>query len=195
LNEQIWWYLARSSGIVAWVAVTLSVLWGLALSTRILGRTAPPAWILDLHRFLGASSVIFTGVHIAGLAADNYLHFGWSEVLVPFASSWKTTPVALGVVAFYILCAIEISSLMMRRLSRSMWRWIHRSSWLLFVIVTFHGLQAGTDVHNAYYRWTALASIQLVLFLTLIRVMAQRRAARRDAPAAQARRTLTGVTG
>ncbi len=184
MNEQTWWYLARSSGMVAWVAVTLSVLWGLALSTRVLGRTAPSAWILDLHRFFGASSVVFAGVHIAGLVADNYLHFGWSEVLVPFASPWKTYPVALGVIAFYILCAIELSSLMMRRLSRSMWRWIHRLSWLLFVIITFHGLQVGTDVRNVYYRWTALASIQLVLFLTLIRVMAQRRAARRGASAA-----------
>jgi len=195
MNQQVWWYLSRSSGIVAWVAITLSVLWGLILSTRVLGRTAPPAWLLDLHRFLGAASVIFTGVHIAGLVGDNYLHFGWAEVLVPFASAWKTTPVALGVVAFYLLCAVEVSSLLMRRLPRSLWRWIHRSSWFLFVLVTFHGLQAGTDVRNVYYRWTALVSIQLVLFLTLVRVMAQRRAARRGAPSASPAVAQSANTG
>ncbi len=180
MNQQVWWYLARSSGIVAWVAITLSVLWGLSLSTRVLGKTAPPAWILDLHRFLGAAAVIFTGLHIAGLVGDNYLHFGWAEILVPGASVWKTTPVTLGVVSMYLLGAVELASLSMRKLPKSLWRWVHRSSWLLFVLVTFHGLNAGTDVHNVYYRWTALASVQLVLFLTLVRVMAQRRASRRN---------------
>ena len=38
MREQIWWYLARASGIAAWVVISLSVLWGLALSTRVLGR-------------------------------------------------------------------------------------------------------------------------------------------------------------
>jgi len=185
MNEQVWWYLSRSSGIVAWVAITLSVLWGLTLSTRVLGKTAPPAWILDLHRFFGASAVIFTGLHIGGLVGDNYLHFGWSEVLIPFASPWKTAPVALGVVGFYLLCAVELSSLVMRKLPKSLWRWVHRTSWILFVIVTFHGLYAGTDVRNVYYRWVALASVQLVLFLTLIRVMAQRKANRRVASQAR----------
>ena len=199
MNQQVWWYLARSSGIIAWVAITLSVLWGLTLSTRVLGKTAPPAWILDLHRFFGASAIIFTGLHIGGLVGDNYLHFGWSEVLIPYASPWKTAPVALGVVGFYLLCAVELSSLVMRKLPKSLWRWVHRTSWILFVIVTFHGLQAGTDVHNVYYRWVALASVQLVLFLTRIRVMAQRKANRRNAakpqpaPAAQTPASTSAV--
>ncbi len=181
MNPQVWWYLSRSSGIIAWVAITLSVLWGLTLSTRLLGRTAPPAWLLDVHRFLGAAAVIFTGVHIFGLVADDYLVFGWSEILVPFSSTYKTkTAVAWGVVAFYLLIAVEISSLTMRRLPKPMWRWVHRSSWLLFVMVTIHGLKAGTDVQNVFFRWTAIISTNLVLFLTLVRVMAQNRASRRN---------------
>ncbi len=187
MNPQVWWYLSRSSGIIAWVAITLSVLWGLTLSTRLLGRTAPPAWLLDMHRFLGASAVIFTGVHIGGLVADDYLVFSWSEILIPFASPYETTAVAWGVVAFYLLIAVEISSLTMRRLPKPMWRWVHRSSWFLFVLVTVHGLQAGSDVHNVFYRWTAIISTNLVLFLTLVRVMAQNRASRRSSGSAPAK--------
>ena len=35
--------------------------------------------------------------------------------------------------------------------------------------------EAGTDVRNPLYRWTALASIQIVFFLTVVRILAERR--------------------
>ncbi len=104
MNEQVWWYASRSSGIIAWVLITLSVVWGLSLSTRLLGNKPTAPWLLDLHRFFGAMAVIFTGVHIAGLVADSYVYFGWAEILVPGASEWKTWPVAWGVKA-KLLCA------------------------------------------------------------------------------------------
>ena len=65
-----------------------SVMSGLLLSTRLTKGRPTPAWILDLHRFLGGSAVIFTALHIAGLVADSYVHFGLADLLVPFASSW-----------------------------------------------------------------------------------------------------------
>ena len=46
------------------------------------------------------SAVITTLIHILTLVADNFVHFSWTELFVPGASPWKTTPVALGVVAF-----------------------------------------------------------------------------------------------
>ena len=33
--DQLWWYTARSAGIVAWALLTASVLLGLALSTKV----------------------------------------------------------------------------------------------------------------------------------------------------------------
>ena len=88
--------MARSGGIVAWLLLTGAVLWGLALSTRVLGNKVVPAWLLDLHRLLGGLSVVFTLVHIGGLVGDSYIHFGWSEVLIPWASTWHPTAVAWG---------------------------------------------------------------------------------------------------
>lgn len=193
MNPQVWWYASRASGIVAWILITASVMWGLTLSTRVLGKKATPAWLLDLHRYLGGMAVVMTGIHLLGLVADSYVYFGWKEILVPFAAQWQPGPVAWGVVAFYILVTIEVTSLMMKKMPKRAWRVIHQTSWILFGIVTIHGLQAGTDVKNPAYRWVALASIQGVFFLTVIRIMAQRkarRAASRPRPAAAA-----GVAG
>ena len=53
LNPQVWWWLARATGIVAWCMVTASIVWGLTLSSRLVRRRKVPAWLLDLHRYLG----------------------------------------------------------------------------------------------------------------------------------------------
>lgn len=180
MNEQLWWYVARAGGIVAWVLVTLAVLWGLLLSTKVISRRGAPAWLLDLHRWLGALSIVFTAIHLIGLVADSYVYFGWSELFVPMASDWQPGPVAWGIVAFYLLVAVEVTSLLMRRLPRRLWRYVHWSSYAVFVLGSIHGLQAGTDTANRYYVWTGLVSVQLVLFLTVVRLAAQRRFRRRN---------------
>jgi len=35
--DKIPWYVARSSGIVAWVLVLATIVWGLLLATKVLG--------------------------------------------------------------------------------------------------------------------------------------------------------------
>jgi predicted ferric reductase len=177
MNPQIWWYVSRSSGIVAWVLVSLSVCWGLFVSTKAVAKASSPAWLLDFHRYVGGLSVIFTAIHMIGLAADNYVTFGWAETFVPMASEWKPGAVAFGIVGFYLLVAIEVTSLAMKRLPRRLWRWIHRSSFPLYFVATYHGILAGTDHENQWFRLAALASINVVLFLTLVLILAARRAA------------------
>jgi len=175
MSEQIWWYVARSGGILAWVLVTLSILWGLALSTKVLGSRNVPAWLLDLHRWFAALSIVFTVVHMVALVADSYVYFSWSELFVPMASTYEPGGVALGIVGFYLLVAIQISSLMMRRLPRKVWKYIHFSSFVVFAVATLHGQQAGTDVTSDAYRWVGIISVQAVLLLTVMRIAAQRR--------------------
>ena len=176
MNSQLWWFVARASGIVAWVLITASVLWGLSVSIR-LTRSPKPAWMLDLHRFLGGLAVAFTGVHLAGLVADSYVHFGPSELLIPFASAWKPGPVAWGIVAMYLLLAVELSSLAMRRLPRKLWHAVHFSSYLIFALVTIHMFAAGSEAGDPALQWTALVSVAAVGFLTIVRILAPRRAA------------------
>ena len=175
LNEQVWWYVSRSGGILAWLFITLSVCWGLFLSTKATAKATQPARLLDIHRFLGGMAVTFTMIHIAGLVADSYVYFGWTEVLVPFATDWKPGPVAWGIVGFYILLAVEISSLLMKHLPRHVWMGIHRLSFVLYIVATLHGLQAGTDVLNEWYRILMLASVNIVGFLSVVLILSHKR--------------------
>jgi predicted ferric reductase len=183
MNPQTWWYLARATGYVAWALVTTSVITGLLLSTRLTNGRPTPAWTLDLHRFLAGTAVAFTGLHIVGLVADNYLHFGPGDILVPFASSWRAGAVALGIIAMYLLAAVEISSLLMRRLPRHLWRGIHLSSYITFWLATFHLLTAGTDAGHPASRVATAVVIAAVVFLTLVRTLSGKGGGRRQRPA------------
>lgn len=170
-----WWYIARSSGLVAWALLAASVLWGLLLATRVFGRTPSPKWLTDLHRFLGGIAVIFTAIHVGALVADSYVHFGTKEVLVPFASSWKPLAVAWGVISMWILVAVEGSSLLMRHLPRRLWRGIHFSSFVLFFTATFHAISAGTDTHTQAFVLLCDAMLSIVCLLILVRILAGRK--------------------
>ena len=137
---------------MAWALVTLSVCWGLFISTKAVAKASSPAWLLDFHRYLGGLAVFFTGVHLAGLVGDNYVYFGWAELFLPMAADWQPGPVAFGIVAFYLLVAVEVTSLAMKRLPRVLWRWVHRSSFLLYFVATYHAIAAGTDNENQWFR-------------------------------------------
>lgn len=184
MNPQFWWYVARASGIVSWVLLAGSLAWGVTLSTRLLGKKAMPSWLLDLHRYLGALSVVFVGVHLAGLVADNYAHFGLADLLVPMASAWKPGPVAWGVAGVYLLIAVELTSLLKRRIPPKLWRATHYTSFPLYVLTTVHLLLAGTDRANNGLRVAAVSVSATLAFATIVRVLSPRSELRKAAPAA-----------
>jgi predicted ferric reductase len=173
VRSQAWWDTARAGGIVAWALVTLTMIGGLQLSTRLVRRPVS-AWVLDVHRFVAGLAVAFLGVHLVGLAADTFVGFGPADLFVPFVSAYRPGAVALGIVSLYLLLAIEVTSLLMKRMPRAVWHRVHLTSYALFPVVTVHGLTAGTDRHDTAFRLTCLAAAAVVLFMSLVRVLAPR---------------------
>src|SRR5436190_691948 len=162
MASQLPWYVARSAGIVAWALLTASVLWGLTMTTRFTGRRVRRPWLLDLHRYLGGLAAIFTGVHVLAILLDSYVHFDLASVLVPFASSWHPVAVAWGVVAAYLLVAVELTSLARGHMPRRIWRAIHFASFPLFLLATVHGITSGTDAHELVFRAVAIGAVVAV---------------------------------
>jgi DMSO/TMAO reductase YedYZ heme-binding membrane subunit len=171
VTEKLAWYVSRASGLIAWALVAASIVWGITLSSRLLRRRGIPAWLLDLHRYLGLLAVIFTLVHLVGLVADNYVYFGFKELFIPMATDWRPGATAWGIAAFYLLIAIQITSLLMRRMPRKIWHSVHLLAYPLFVVGTVHGFQSGADRSNKLVQWSALLIIELVFGLTLFRAL------------------------
>jgi predicted ferric reductase len=172
--NQLPWFVARASGLVAWALLTASVVWGLTLSTKVLGKRPRPAWVLDLHRYLGGLGTVFVGVHVGALLLDTYVSFDLFSVLVPFASAWRPAAVAWGVVAMYLLLAVELTSLARSSLPRPVWRATHMASFPLFLVSTVHALGAGSDARTWLFRGAVLVAVVAVTALVAVRVSIDR---------------------
>jgi DMSO/TMAO reductase YedYZ heme-binding membrane subunit len=174
MNPQFWWYVARASGIVAWLFLSASVIWGVILSTKAFPERRRPAWLLDLHRWLGGLTMSFVAVHLLALVADNYTHFDLGDLAIPYASDWKPGAVAVGVVAAWFLVAVELTSFAMKRLPRRVWHSIHLTSYAVFWLASIHAALAGTDRSLGLYQVTAAASIVAVAWALLYRLNTRR---------------------
>jgi DMSO/TMAO reductase YedYZ heme-binding membrane subunit len=171
MRSELWWYVARSGGVVAWALSAASVVWGLVLSSRVFGKRISLPKLLDLHRFLGGLSVVFLAVHLIGLALDDKVTFGLAELLVPMKSSWRPGAVAWGIVAFYLLVAVEITSLLHARIGERIWRSVHYGGFAVFLLATIHGLKAGTDVRNPVIWWPAAIASAAIIGLCAHRIL------------------------
>ena len=177
MNPKIWWYLARGAGMTSWVLAAVTLVWGLLLSSRLFTKWPRPAWILDIHRTLGGLTVVFVGVHMVGLFADGYVHFGPAQLLIPLASRWRPGAVAWGIVALYLLIAVEVTSLLRRHLPAPWWRRLHLASIAVFPLGTIHALTAGTDA-GPLFRKVVIGVTALVALLWALRLTAPRWSAR-----------------
>ncbi len=108
------------------------------------------------------------------LVGDNYTHFTAAHLLVPFASAWEPGSVALGVVAFWMLAAVQVTSWMMKKLPKRLWRAVHMLSYVAFVMVTWHAIAAGTDASSRWYGALTVAMIALATAFGTARVITAR---------------------
>jgi hypothetical protein len=124
-----------------------------ATATHVLGRRAPSAWLLSVHRALGGLALTFLGV------------------LVPFASGWRTAAVAWGIVGAWLLVAVETTSLVRHRLPTRLWRWVHLSSCVTFVTATVHLFTAGSDTSGLAIRSAVVLLTGVVALLSIAAVL------------------------
>ena len=171
MNEHTWWWLSRATGMVAWTLSVAAIVWGLALSGRVVRRKRLPAWLLDLHKYLGTLTLAFVAVHMGALTLDNYVAFDAKDLFVPMASTWKASAVTWGIAAFYVLVIIQVTSWGMKWLPRKVWHGIHFSSFFVFVAATVHALMAGTDAQEPIVQMGALVGCTLLLTIVFLRVL------------------------
>lgn len=183
VSPQFWWYVSRASGITSWLLLTASLVWGVLLFTRALRKIDTPWWLLDMHSWLSGLAMVTMVLHLGALVADNYVHFSWSELLVPGASSWRKLPVALGVVSLWILVAVQGTSLVRKHISRRFWKWVHLGSYAAWWLVSLHAGLAGSDVTNRVYQVVAGLATLVAAAATVLRIVKPRRSRDEVVPA------------
>jgi DMSO/TMAO reductase YedYZ heme-binding membrane subunit len=70
----------------------------------------------------------------------------------------------------------------MKRIPKSLWRWVHMSSYVLVWFAIVHAGLAGTDVRNRVYQAVAMVLTLAAVTAALIRVILGRPRARPNRP-------------
>ena len=168
MSDHVAWYIARGSGVVTWGLLVASMIWGLLYATRLFRRRVSLWWLLGVHRFLGALAIVFTAVHVTAMLLDNFVGFQLTDALIPFTSTWHPIAVGWGIIAMYLLVAIEATSLLKSRLPYGWWRNVHLASYPLFALATVHSLSAGTDTKASIGDGLASAVGAVAIALALV---------------------------
>jgi DMSO/TMAO reductase YedYZ heme-binding membrane subunit len=160
----------RGSGLIAYLLLAGSTIWGLLISTKVLGRAVkakPVAWF---HESLAIGSLVATGIHMYFLFNHDFIDFGYRALFVPGASAWRPLAVALGVVSFYSMFVITVSFYVKKWIGQNAWRAIHMTAFGTFAGAALHGVFSGTDSSNPIVLGTYIATSAVVLMLLVIRI-------------------------
>jgi DMSO/TMAO reductase YedYZ heme-binding membrane subunit len=169
-HSSAFWYIARSGGIVAYLLLWLSTVWGLTLSTKITDGLVPAPLAYGLHEFLSLGTVLFAVLHILPLLGDSYINFNIFHLAIPFTAPYEPFWTGLGTVAFYLIAALTGSFYIRKQLGQKIWRVLHYLTFVGYVLALFHGLLAGTDSALPVIRLLYLVSGVSVLFLVYYRL-------------------------
>ena len=169
--ERLPWYVTRVSALLAYLALTGSVVYGLLLSTRILDRIAHRAVSFTLHQDLSSIALALALVHAAVLMLDRSVPYSPLEVVVPFSGPYRPIWVGIGQVTLGITIVVLLSFYVRKRIGQPTWRRLHYLSFVAFFGATAHGLMAGSDTSADWVFLGYLGMTVVVVFLFVYRVV------------------------
>ena len=144
-SVHIWWYITRASGLMAYLLVWLSTLWGFAISSKIFDGFLERTFTYDFHEHLSLLSLGFVVLHVVVLLLDHVQPMSLVEVLIPFVSNYRPFWTGIGIIAFYLSILVTVTFYIRSWISMKTFRAIHYASILAYIGALFHGLYAGTD--------------------------------------------------
>jgi predicted ferric reductase len=163
------WIVLRAAGIGAYVMLFLSVVWGLASTTSVLGKRVSKASATTIHQFTATCGLFLLGVHLGGLLVDTFTPFSVADVTIPMSSSFRPVAVTFGIVAMYLMVFVIVASWLRKPIGTTWWRRTHMLAVPTFVLSMVHGVFAGTDSARPAMWWTYVGTGLLVVFLLVVR--------------------------
>lgn len=164
------WYITRATGLMATVLLTGTMALGLLSSVRFEAATWPRYITGALHRNVALVALVFTGLHVVTAVADSYTPISLADVVFPFISAYRPFWLGLGTIAFDLMVAVTVTSLVRTRLGYRSWRLVHWSVYLCWPVAVVHGLGTGTDTPASWVLWLTGASVALITVLIIWRL-------------------------
>ena len=164
------WYLDRSAGIVALVALWLSVLTGIAYNARGFGPLHRASRILHLPASVVASTALLAHVAIGLIDAGIVLA---RQVPHPaYSDAYFLVGLGVGIVALLVIVTSTLAFIDPKRFERP-WdpRLVHAFAYFGFVAAIVHAIALGSDLYSFALPGLVAATL-LLLGVLIARVIA-----------------------
>ena len=165
MSDQILWYAARISGLMAWITACGALICALLLrSQRRRQPTAADEWVWDAYRFLGSATVAFVIVHGSAIVLDARFDVSPTVVFARSAGAWVGPGLLLGVIGAWLLLATAALRFFADRLQRVVEGAIIATTLAVVVAGAAHAWRLGSDVRSPF----ALVVLALVTLAVLL---------------------------
>ena len=159
------WYTTRATGLVAMVLLTVSMACGLLSSAGYQRPDLPRFVTIGLHRNSSLLALAFTAVHVLTTVTDGFVNIPIQDAFIPFISSYRPLWLSLGAIAFDLMLALVVTSLLRSRVSYRTWRAVHWSAYACWPVALLHGLGTGTDTP---VRWVLALTVLCVAVIAAL---------------------------
>jgi DMSO/TMAO reductase YedYZ heme-binding membrane subunit len=145
-----YWYLTRGTGAVALLLLTAGLVLGVMGPMRFRTRRLPRFAVSGLHRNVTLLAFAFVVVHVVTTILDGYTPIGLKDAVIPFAASYRPFWLGLGAVAFDLLLALIVTSLLRNRLGFRAWKAVHWLAYASWPVALVHALGTGSDARSSW---------------------------------------------
>jgi predicted ferric reductase len=164
---QAWWYVTRAAGLTSYLLLWLSMVWGLAISTKFFHPAVDGSYSYDFHEFLSLLGLGFVLLHVTVLMFDQFLPFSIWQILIPFVDTYRPFWVGLGIIGFYLSLLVTVTFYLRKIIGSQAFRKIHVLSLAGYLGATLHGLFAGTDSALPVAKLLYGGTFLVIIFLTV----------------------------
>jgi DMSO/TMAO reductase YedYZ heme-binding membrane subunit len=155
-NGTTLWYVTRASGVVSLLLLTAGLVLGVVGTVRWRSDRWPRFAVVSIHRNLTLLAIAFVALHVLTTIADGYAPVGFKDAVIPFVSRYRPLWLGFGAVAFDLLLALVVTSLLRARIGHRAWRAVHWLAYASWPFALVHGLGTGSD---SRFGWLVLIAI------------------------------------
>ncbi len=165
-----YWYLTRGTGVVSLLLLTVSVALGILNSERYAAPRWPRFAVDRIHRDVSLLVLALIAVHVVTTVLDGFAPIHLLDGLIPFLSPYRPIWLGLGTLAFDVLLAVAITSLLRRRIGFRTWRAVHWAAYASWPVAALHSLGTGTDASSSWLLALTVVCTAVVVGAVVLRI-------------------------
>jgi hypothetical protein len=138
-------FLEYYSGVFSLVALSLTVMVGIAATDRLILLIKHRVLLQAVHRATAFAAIAFLGIHITMKVAEG--HASVVDAVIPFLAPHRATFIGLGTIAAYLMVVAAWTGIVRARFTDGnrpwLWRALHSCAYACWPIAILHGLKSG----------------------------------------------------